>query len=162
MRIYPQNADNIHGTWIFPQNADNIHGVRIYPWNANNIHRMCIFPQNADNIHGTWIFPQNTDISTIIATTRTEYRNLTHNFITQLYSWHGTQHHKTLTPRPRQVLSPTWSWRPLPRCSPGTLYILHITVWFLRACVVFIQRLAFKNGDNFFGCRPLQIHFGHW
>ena len=49
----------------------------------------------------------------------------------------------------------------IPCCSPGPFYILHITVCALRVCIVFIQRLAFKNGDTIFGCRHLKIHFGH-
>ena len=32
--MFPQNADNIYGTWIFPQNVDSIHVIHIYPLNA--------------------------------------------------------------------------------------------------------------------------------
>ena len=148
MQIYPRNADNIHGTWIHPKNMDNIHVVQIYS-------------QNADNIHRTWIFPWSMDSSKIIYTTRMKYCNLTHNFITHLYLLHGTQHQRTLTPRPRWAISLTQLWRPLPHFYPGAFYIFHITVWVLFTCIKFILWLAFKNGDTIFGCRPLKIHFGH-
>ena len=103
------------------------------------------FPKNADNIHRTWIFPQNADISTILSTTRTKLRNLTHNFIIHLYLLFVTQHHLTFTPRPLLELSLTYLWHPLPRCPPGAFYILHTTVWVLRACFFFIWKLEFKN-----------------
>ena len=44
---------------------------------------------------------------------------------------------------------------------PGVFDILHITVWVLRECIVFIQRLAVNNGDTILGCRPLKILSGH-
>ena len=71
---YPQNVDNIHRVQIYPQNTDDIHGTLIFLWNVNNIHI-------------TWIFPCYVDISTIISKTRMKYHNITHNFITHLYSF---------------------------------------------------------------------------
>ena len=135
MRIFPRNADNIHGTWISPWNVDDIHGTGIFSWNA--------------------------DISIIISTTRRKERNLTHNLTPHLYLFHITQHHITLTPRPRLVISPTRCWRPLPRFTARAFDVLHITVWVLRVCIVFIWWPAFKNGDTILGCKPLKIHFRH-
>ena len=113
---------------------------------------MWIFPQNADNIPGTWIFPPNVDNSTIISTTIMKYSNLPHNLTLHLYALHGTQQLRKFIPWPWRVLSLTWRWRSLPHCPPGAFDILHITVWFLRFCIFFIQQLAFNNGDNSFGC----------
>ena len=96
----------------------------------------------------------------IISTIRKKL-NLSNNFIRHLQSLHGTQHKRKLTLWSEQVLSLTQHCQPLPWCSPGAFDILYITIWVLRACIVFIQRLAFKNGDPIFGCRSLKIHFGH-
>ena len=70
--------------------------------------------------------------------------------------FHGTQHHRTFTPRSIQLLLPTRSWRQLPFCSPGAFNILHINVQVLHTCIIFIPRLEFKNGDTIFGCRAFK------
>ena len=74
---------------------------------------------------------------------------------------HVTQHHRIFTPQPKQLLSPTRHWRPLTHWYPRVLEILHTTFWVLHACIIFIQRLDFKNGDTISGFRTLKIHFGH-
>ena len=121
---------------------------------------MWIFPLNVDNILGTWIFPRNVVVSTIIFMTRIKERNLTHNLTPHLYSLHGTQHHRTFTPRPRRVLSLTQCLSPLSHCPSGSFDILHITVWVLSACIFFIWRLAFNNADTIFRCKPLKFTLG--